>query len=73
MKDSLSKNVMAYLSDFKPFIEKSKEEEKEEEEQRSEEDEIRVQTSEKGYRGENNMMANTTGNINNAQQDRNRA
>ena len=57
---------MAYLSDFKPFIEKSKEEEKEEEHERGEEDEIRVQTSEEGVRnGENNRMVSTTGNINN--------
>jgi len=26
VKDSLSKNVMAYLSDFRPFVEKTREE-----------------------------------------------
>lgn len=49
---------MAYLSDFKPFIEKAKEQDSD----KSDEEEARVQTSEEGQ-NENENRANSTGKI----------
>lgn len=37
VKDSLSKNIMAYLGDYKPFIDKTKEKAIQEEKKESEE------------------------------------
>lgn len=53
VKDNLAKNVMAYLSDFKPFIEKTKDA------QQQEDEVIRVENggeSQEGKKAENNIQ-----------------
>ena len=45
VKDTLSKNILAYLGDYKPFIDKTKEKVSQDLKQRNEEEEIMVENN----------------------------